>query len=45
MSGFHTRSTMPGMLKVPLERVLLTIVGDPQIGHKSQANGGSNVAF
>lgn len=37
MPGFHTRSTM--------SEVLLTIVGDPQIGPKSQANGGSNVAF
>lgn len=37
MPGFHTRSTMPG--------VLLKIVGDPQIGPKSQANSGSHVAF
>lgn len=35
MAGFHTRNTMLGVLKVPKERVLFTILGGPQVGHKS----------
>lgn len=35
MSGFHTGSTMPGVLRVPLERGLFTILGGPQVGPKS----------
>lgn len=30
MAGFHTRNTMLGVLKVPKERVLFTILGGPQ---------------
>lgn len=35
MSGFHTGSTMPGVLKVPMERGLFIILVSPQVEPQS----------
>lgn len=49
MSGFYTGSTMPRVLKVPMERGLFIILGSPQVGTQSvrgvQGDSASNVAF
>lgn len=49
MSGFHTESTMPGVLKVPLEREgclqFLEVYKQDLNQSGAQADSASNVAF